>query len=67
MRVKLYLCLTATEFMANIWQENIYKPLGGLGYCPFWFCGSVVVLLLFGVALIICGELCLVSVLLCCT
>ena len=47
--------------------KNAFKPLGGLGCCPFEGGGYVVVDLLFGVLPIGCGGSVFVFVLLCIT
>ena len=51
------LTTTTTESRSNIWyQQNVFKPLGGLGCCPFLYGGSVVVGTLFIVAPVVCGD-----------
>ena len=59
MKGKQFFSLT-TESSAKIWrQHNAFKPLDGLGCCPFLCSGSVVVVdLMFYVPPIVRGVLC---------
>ena len=60
MRDKHVCVLTTTESRAMIlYHLKAFKPPGGLGCCPFYGGGSVVVNLLFGVLPIGCGGQCL--------
>ena len=44
LRAKQCLCFSKTESRARIWyQLNVFKPPVGLGCCPFYGGGSVVV------------------------
>ena len=57
MRAKQFCVLTAAESGARIWRKGgAFESPGGLGCCPFWGGGSVVVDLLFGVLPIVCGS-----------
>ena len=48
MRAEHFCTSTTAESRARIWcQWNAFKPPGGLGCCPFWGGGSVVIDFLF--------------------